>query len=65
MSSLAAELAATPDVVEALLAAHRADERGRCRTCSDRSSRPAWPCRLYALAEQARDLAARPGGVGR
>lgn len=64
MSDLAAALAATPDVVAALLHAHVPDEHGRCATCVDRTARAAWPCRLRVLAEQAAALnGARPAGV--
>lgn len=60
MNELARELESQPGIVDALLAAHVPDDRGRCRACT----RPgtgipgaSWPCALhfYATAARAKD----------
>jgi hypothetical protein len=58
---LAIELAAMPDVWQALLERHVRGPDGRCRGChSQVRTAPHWPCTLYCAAAQARRIAAEP-----
>lgn len=50
--ALAEELAASPNLIETLLARHVSDERGYCRTCTTAGTRAIrMPCPLRQLAE--------------
>lgn len=63
---LADELAPMVDLWQRLLAEHRPDQNGRCRTCTvGGTGMPGtpWPCALYGIAELAqRRHQPAPGG---
>jgi hypothetical protein len=54
---IAVELAAMPEVWQALLKLHVSGRDGRCRGChSQVRTAPHWPCPLYFAAAQARRI---------
>jgi hypothetical protein len=56
-SPIADLIAGMPEVWHPLLAAHVADELGRCSACrSSSGAGERWPCSLHEIAEQARQL---------
>lgn len=49
------------EAVEQILDAHTADASGHCAGCrSQVAAAPVWPCRLYAIGDEARRI--RAGG---
>lgn len=61
--ALAAEVAAAPGLIKALLAKHRDDGSGRCRCCTRNGTHLPMPCSLRQLAEYAARL--NPKQTGR
>lgn len=63
MWATAVELAPMAEMWGRLLAEHRPDADGRCRCCTRGGTgipSIAWPCALFVVADQARQICAQP-----